>query len=152
MKYFFAILILFIAIQCNKQRHSEDERELVVNYVGYKKYLSEKYYKLKGKKNWLGEDVLDGIRIVYYRSGRINGIENWTDGYLDGWSMSYDETGKKIVEQLWEANFRSGTTETIKIINYGYYDDGKLATIYICDKSGNVVSETAYDKNGKVIP
>ncbi len=152
MKYSFAILIIFVAIQCGKKRHSADERELVVNYVGYKKHLSEKYYKLKGKKNSLGEDVLDGMRIIYCENGKLNGIENYNEGLLDEWSFTYDCNGKIITEELWEANVSSGTTETIKIINYGYYEDGKLATIDVCDKTGKVVSETAYDRNGKVIP
>lgn len=152
MKYSFAILIIFVTIQCGKKRHPASDKELVINYVGYKKHLTEKYYKLKDKKNWLGQDVIDGYRITYYRSGRVNGIETYIDGYLDGWSISFDESRKKIIEKLWEANFRDGTTETIKIINYGYFEDGKLATIIICDESGHVVSETAYDRNGKVIP
>ena len=152
MKYIILLSFVFTLIQCKEKQHTNADRELVVKYRGYKKHLDEKYYKLKDKKNSFGEDILDGIRIIYYENGKINGIENYNEGLLDGWCISYDSIGNKITEDLWEANVRKGTTETIKIINYGYYEDGKLATIDICDKTGKVVSETSYDKNGNIIP
>ena len=153
MKYIsFAIIISLLFTRCKEEQHTDKDRELVVKYLGFKKRLDEKYYKLKNKKNGLGDDILDGTRIIYYESGRINGIENYNNGLLDGWAISYDHSGNKISEELWEANFRNEKSETIKIINYGYYEDGRLATIDICDKTGKVVSETSYDRNGNVIP
>ena len=151
VKYVF-IAILFIFSQCTQKKWTNEDRELVVKQLGLKKWTYEKYYRIKNKKNWLGEDLLDSIRITYYKSGRLNGIEYYNDDLLDGWSISYDEDGKILIKQLWEADFRKRTSETVKIINYGYYEDGKLATIYVCDKSGKVISETAYDRNGKIIP
>jgi antitoxin component YwqK of YwqJK toxin-antitoxin module len=138
--------------QCKEKRHTNEDREQVTKYRGYKKYLDEKYYKLKNKKNSFGEDILDGVRIIYYESGRMMGIENYSNGLLDGWAYSYYEDGRILKEALWEADFSNNTTETIKIINYGYYEDGKLATIDVCDETGKVVSQTAYDRNGKIIP
>ena len=153
MKYIsFAIIISLLFTRCKEEQHTDKDRELVITYLGFKKRLHEKYYKLKNKKNSLGEDILDGVRLVYYKNGKLNGIENYKDGLLDGWDYSYDTDGKKLGEILWKANFSNNTSETIIVINYSYYEDRKLATIYVCDKTGKVVSETSYDKNGNIIP
>jgi hypothetical protein len=153
MKYISFIIIIFILFsKCTEKQHTNEDRELVVKYIGFKKRISEKYYRLKGKKNVLGEDILDGVRIIYCKNGNLNGVENYKEGLLDNWSYTYDCNGKKITEELWEANFSNNTAETIKIINYGYYEDGKLATIDVCNKTGKVVFQTAYDRNGNIIP
>lgn len=153
MKYIsFTIIFLMLIFGCKEKVYNSENRELVVKYVGFKKRLYEKYYRLKNKKNSLGEDILDGVRIIYCENGKLNGLENYKEGLLDSWNYTYDCDGKIITEELWKANINQGTTETIKIINYGYYENGKLATIDICNETGKVISKTAYDRNGKIIP
>lgn len=145
---FFALIFLFA--YCNKNKNNE--KELIFEYSGFKKRISEKHYRLKNKKNLYGEDILDSLRVTYYKNGKINGISFYNLGQLDGWEIVYDDDGKKLKEALWEADMTKGCSETIKIINYSYYDDGKLEGIYTCDKDGKIISEITYDKEGNIIP
>jgi antitoxin component YwqK of YwqJK toxin-antitoxin module len=141
------LLFLIIVLTSCK----EPERELVFKYQGFKKHLVEKYYKVKDKKNSLGEDVRDGLTVNYYLNGYVNGVCFYDNDYLSGWETIYDEDGRKLTEKLWEPNRSKGTSETIKIINYGYYDNNKLESIIECDVNGKVVSTKSYDKTGKFL-
>lgn len=144
------VLIFCVFCFCIRKKHQE--KELVIHYFELTNRISEKYYRVKNNKNLYGEDLLDSLRVTYYKNGRINGISFYNSGQLDGWQIIYDDDGKKLKELLWIADMAKESSETVKIINYNYYDNGMLEGIYISDREGKIISETTYDKNGRIIP
>ena len=88
-------------------------------------------------------DTIKGVFKKHYMSGKLESETYYTNGYIVGGGKSYYESGK--IQSVDKDTTINGTD---LIIEYGFYEDGKLErkTIWYNPAEGD---DTYYDENGK---
>jgi antitoxin component YwqK of YwqJK toxin-antitoxin module len=136
------------------QKNSKVSEGKVVN----KQFEGEwKYYHLNSPEimtlEYYKNGKLDGVRKVFYNSGRIAEETTYVNGVKNGAYKNYAENGVVLEESFYKNGQYEGEfisrVATNKVVSQGMFKNGKKSGIWkVADKSGNLV-DTNMNKQGK---